>query len=227
MKNIIEITSPEEYKKAVKQINRKMILKFTSKNCPPCVKLDKTIDCCEYDRDVDILNIKTDVCYEIARSYGITATPTILVINRRGEEKTRKMGYMKTETWKTFLNEEYYSYEESNENEIEDEEDVHDKDPYEQKKGMFSNAIQKNEEKKDESMKNEQKEKGESVKDKQGEKDESMNDEQDKKDESMKDEQEKKDENVKDKEEKKDKEDEHESVKNKEAEHKSKTIKKD
>lgn len=142
MKNTHEVTNLEELKKLLQTLNKKAILKFTSNNCPPCKALDKTINNFTTDRDYDIINIRTDTCMIVPRSYGITATPTILVVNRKGEEKSRKMGYMKPETWSKFLEDDFFSYEESEDTLSNNN---HDENPRVEEKGAFTNAMKENE----------------------------------------------------------------------------------
>lgn len=89
------IAGPKTYKEAVDQsakANKPLLLFFTSKNCPPCVKMKRELapSIQTVAGQIVYYEVDADVEKDVVRKYNVTSTPTYLIVN--GQEQVLKTG---------------------------------------------------------------------------------------------------------------------------------------
>ncbi|KAM0673461.1 hypothetical protein GVAV_003154 [Gurleya vavrai] len=108
MKTVLKIQSQKEFDELLETLDTKIVLKFSSHNCPPCKELNKTIKNYNTENEIKIIEILVDDVPELGKKFDVHATPTCLVIDSQGNEIARKVGYMKLPTFENFLEEKFF-----------------------------------------------------------------------------------------------------------------------
>ncbi len=90
-----QTSGPKSYKEAVAlagRENKPLLLFFTAKNCPPCVKMKSELAPSMRTVSGQIVwyEVEASVEPEVVKKYNITSTPTYIVVN--GQEQVLKSG---------------------------------------------------------------------------------------------------------------------------------------
>lgn len=93
-----EINSQKELEEVVKNNKGKLILDFTSPQCPPCLMLEPVMEQLVEEGHCSVAKINVLENTEIAIKNGISATPTLVIIK---DEKiiSTLLGYKPVDAW--------------------------------------------------------------------------------------------------------------------------------
>ena len=96
--HLFEITSQKELEEIVKNNKGKLIIDFTSPQCPPCVMLEPVLEELVDRGYCSVAKINVLEHTEIAEKNNISATPTLAILKDSKIIKTM-LGYQPVEAW--------------------------------------------------------------------------------------------------------------------------------
>ncbi len=102
MKQIIEIESEKELESVVKNNKGALIIDFTSPTCGPCLMLEPIMEQLVDENICSVAKVNVLENQELARTYSITATPTLIIV-KDDEIKKVVLGYQPFESWKKII----------------------------------------------------------------------------------------------------------------------------
>lgn len=102
--NIVQINSEADFKIRVLDANQICLVDLFSNRCPPCRVLAPTISSLadKYAGRVTVCKVNIDRAHAVAERYGVSAIPTVLIINN-GKEIKRLVGPQPETEYTTLL----------------------------------------------------------------------------------------------------------------------------